>query len=333
MINYLTVEFVPMYGGRMETFMTTENKPSDITEDKIPIKKPKKARNRFASLFYFFLIVIVIVLLCMAYMMNNYETNYKGTLVTDEAAKESDSNTSSPSVPADNPYSVYETVPYARDGMFERYVEYSDLNPDMPTEEVVWRTNANLDKPAYGFDIDVTTYDDPLMLINKYYKVNEDYCPDDMVLSDGLLVREETGNMFTKMRDDAALENITLKITSAYISAEEQKAVYDEQLLTDTEKNIDRFCPRPGHSEHHSGMAIDVIGSNGNQENFAQSAEFQWLTANCHKYGFIIRYMDETEEITGFKGNPCHLRYVGTEVSTYMHDNNVKTLEEYLAKK
>ncbi|MOA44670.1 D-alanyl-D-alanine carboxypeptidase [compost metagenome] len=87
----------------------------------------------------------------------------------------------------------------------------------------------------------------------------------------------------------------------------------------------------PGHSEHETGLSIDVSGSDGKcaiEDCFGNTAEAKWLGEHATEYGFIIRYPEGKESITGYKYEPWHLRYVGVEISSFIAENNI-TLEEY----
>ncbi len=86
--------------------------------------------------------------------------------------------------------------------------------------------------------------------------------------------------------------------------------------------------------EHQTGLALDVSSlsiSYYTAARFASSAEGQWVAQNCYKYGFIIRYPSGKENVTGYAYNPSHLRYVGIDLATYLHDNNL-TMEEFFAR-
>jgi D-alanyl-D-alanine carboxypeptidase len=88
----------------------------------------------------------------------------------------------------------------------------------------------------------------------------------------------------------------------------------------------------PGTSEHETGLAIDVSGIDGKcaaEDCFAGSKEAIWLTKHVAEYGFIIRYPDGKDAITGYKYEPWHLRYVGIDIATEISDND-STLENYL---
>lgn len=229
--------------------------------------------------------------------------------------------------------SGYDHIEYSDASKNSRYDSYKMQNPELSDEEIVWRVNANLDKPMYEFDIPVSGYDDPYIIVNKYYTVPEGYRPPDLEdFGGGQLLREETGNAYVKMREDAQKEGLNIRLVSGYRTVEYQEGLYNRYLGSDTQENVDRYSARPGHSEHHTGMAMDIFGSQDGLRNFENTPEYPWVRDNCHKYGFIIRYLKETESITGYEAEPWHLRYVGVEVATDMKEKNIKSFEEYHAK-
>ena len=87
----------------------------------------------------------------------------------------------------------------------------------------------------------------------------------------------------------------------------------------------------PGHSEHETGLAIDVSGSDGKcaaTDCFGDTMEAKWLAEHAAEYGFIIRYPKGKESITGYKYEPWHLRYVGVQIASEIAEQ-ASTLEEY----
>ena len=88
---------------------------------------------------------------------------------------------------------------------------------------------------------------------------------------------------------------------------------------------------RPGYSEHHSALAVDlgILLDNGGVEYYSSTGEYTWLTQNCHKYGFIIRYPKGKEEITGYQYEPWHIRYIGVDKAAAVYESGL-CLEEYL---
>ena len=138
------------------------------------------------------------------------------------------------------------------------------------------------------------------------------------------------------MFDDARAQGYSPYITSSYRTKEEQQAEIDskvnellEQGKTQEQAKAEAatLVMEPGKSEHETGLAIDV-GSDAGEEQ--QNALWTWLNENCYSYGFVIRYPEGKEDITGVSNEPWHLRYVGKEASVAMHESG-QCLEEYLA--
>lgn len=133
------------------------------------------------------------------------------------------------------------------------------------------------------------------------------------------------------MCKDALKENIKLYGGSGYRSYSTQSGLYNHYVKEDGKANADTYSARPGHSEHQTGLAIDIVTSKGGfvYENYQ---EYKWLIKNSYKYGFILRYPKGKENITGYMYEPWHYRYLGTDIATEIHNLNI-TYEEYVAKK
>lgn len=226
----------------------------------------------------------------------------------------------------------YKEISYSNAVNLERYEKYRKDNPNLSLEDVVWMVNAHQDKPKYEYDIDVSGYDDPYVIVNKYYKVNDGYEPPDLVECDGEMMRRETAEAYKEMKKAAADEGFNFYVVDGYRSTSVQRGLYEGYLEEDSKENVDRYSARPGYSEHHTGMALDIFGSSPGLREFENTPEYPWVRDNAYKYGFIIRYLKETESITGYESEPWHIRYVGKEVSTKMKENNIKSFEEYHAK-
>lgn len=121
-------------------------------------------------------------------------------------------------------------------------------------------------------------------------------------------------------------ENNTLIIYGSYRTKEFQQELYNN--FTATEQGDDApIVAKPGFSEHETGYAFDF--SEIVNYDYQGTGDFEWLNNNCYKYGFIIRYPEDKEEITEFRYEPWHFRYVGIPHATYMTTNNL-CLEEYI---
>lgn len=147
-----------------------------------------------------------------------------------------------------------------------------------------------------------------------------------------------------KLRKDAAYASIELAkgmnaagkgklvIQSAYRSYSEQKTIHDRQVDKYGLKAGEALAARPGYSEHQTGLAMDVSArSQGCQIRvcFGQTKAGSWLAANAYKYGWVVRYPNFATKITGYQYEPWHLRFVGVELATDMHEQKIHTLEQY----
>ena len=129
-----------------------------------------------------------------------------------------------------------------------------------------------------------------------------------------------------KMEYTAAKDNINIFLSSGFRSYDYQKQIYDNYCSWYGQESADTFSARPGNSEHQTGLAIDV---NIVDDSFTGTAEAIWLENHCWEYGFIIRYPRNKQSVTGYKYEPWHIRYVGTDMSKKIHDAGDITLEEY----
>lgn len=162
---------------------------------------------------------------------------------------------------------------------------------------------------------DGVTYVDGVIIVNKTYSLPHDY-------GTGLVPEAEAA--FYEMAGAAANEGIWLYIISGYRSYWYQDQLYWGYYSWRGEET-DRFSARAGHSEHQTGLAMDV---NDATMNFVGTPEAQWLAQHCVEYGFIIRYPENKEEATGFMYEPWHIRYLGKEKAKQIADSGL-CLEEY----
>lgn len=167
------------------------------------------------------------------------------------------------------------------------------------------------------YEEDGLTYVYDILIANKTYSLPEDYNPGEDA---------ESAYAFYTMQEDAAYEGLDIYISSGFRSYSDQDRIYNNYASYDGYEAADRYSARPGHSEHQTGMAFDL---NTIDESFAYTAEGEWVKENCHKYGFIIRYPEGKEEITGYMYEPWHVRYIGIEKATEVYESGL-TLEEFL---
>ena len=173
--------------------------------------------------------------------------------------------------------------------------------------------------------------DGKLILVNKYYYVDKDYYANTETLGSGYgsgSLNKEAAKYFREMVKEAKKDGIKLYSVSAYRSYSTQKSLYNRYVRKDGKKKADTYSARPGHSEHNLGLAVDINCASSSRH-FENTKEYKWLKDNSYKYGFIERYPKGKEFITGYKYEPWHFRYLGSEVATEVYNLNV-TYEEYV---
>jgi D-alanyl-D-alanine carboxypeptidase len=179
------------------------------------------------------------------------------------------------------------------------------------------------------------------VLVNKQYSLPEDYKPADLIYPnvdfifedkiEKRMMREEAGKALELMFQAAEKDNMYFAGVSAYRSHQRQIEVFNNYVAKDGEEKAKTYSAMPGTSEHETGLAIDVTTHDGAcaaQDCFGDTKEAAWLAEHAHEYGFIIRYPEGKENITGYKYEPWHIRYVGVDAATEIFEAKI-TLEEY----
>ena len=218
----------------------------------------------------------------------------------------------------------------------DRYLEYFKKNNKLEISKVVALVNTNRDRELYEDPKPTDVSKDILMLVNKYNYLSEDYVPENLVKISssyayaGNIVREDVLEAFIEMANVAREEDIVLIINSSYRSYQDQDEIWNYRKLLYGKDKADQFAARAGYSEHQSGLSIDIAQFNSKEEDFENTEGFKWLSDNAHKYGFILRFKKDAEDITGYEYESWHYRYVGVEAATKIHDENI-TYDEYYA--
>ncbi|MFJ8219738.1 D-alanyl-D-alanine carboxypeptidase family protein [Bacillus cereus] len=192
-----------------------------------------------------------------------------------------------------------------------------------------------------GGIITITFPDAVDVVVNKHRKLPSNYRPNDLIVPnvkfsfDEILeknyMRKESAIALEKLFFLAKQDGIVLHAISGFRSEKYQKSVYRRNVETQGQLQADKVSAKPGHSEHQTGLTMDVSADSVNntlETQFANTAEGTWLKNNAHRAGFIIRYLKGKEHITGYSYEPWHIRYVG-EIAKDIYEKNI-TLEEYL---
>ncbi len=225
---------------------------------------------------------------------------------------------------------------YFKDNLLNRYINYYTSKEYNYTDAITY-VNIGLDNEYYTNTTNIDNKDDITVLVNKYHNLGNDYIPSDLVdVNSSYRTKENklkkvANDNFVTMADDAKKEGIKLLVGSGYRSYKTQYDLYNYYVSVDGKKEADTYSARPGYSEHQTGLAIDIVGSNWSFIE-ANTKEYNWLIDNSYKYGFILRYPKGKERITGYIYEPWHYRYVGKDIATYIHENSL-TYDEYMARK
>ena len=164
---------------------------------------------------------------------------------------------------------------------------------------------------------------DGILIANKSYSLPKTYT------APYLLPEPEAA--YYQMRDGANQAGFSLPIKSAYRSWNDQNYIFNNYVKRDGLDQAMTYSARPGHSEHQTGLAFDLVTSSTVESKTEKiKPTLDWLSDNAHKYGFILRYPEGKTHITGYIFEPWHYRYVGTELAEILYNNgDWITLEEY----
>ncbi len=158
---------------------------------------------------------------------------------------------------------------------------------------------------------------DEIVVANKHYPLSKDYNPGENPTAKAELVKLI-----------AAMQAAGYPISDRYSgfrSYETQTKLYQDYVNQDGKEEADRYSARPGYSEHQTGLAFDLIGTNG--ELVTEEKAAQWLLDHAADYGFVVRYLKGKEKETGYMAEEWHLRYVGKEAKEIAASG--LSLEEY----
>lgn len=227
----------------------------------------------------------------------------------------------------------------ARDGDFgpktQGALEDFQLEKGFDTIGYTTETKAALEEIREA--IIAPNYKTDKVLLNKQYYLPADFVPENlrevnvdknkyMELPDHVATVVET------MFEDAKKDGIYIVLASAYRSYDYQEGIFSRQVARNGFEEAEKVVAIPGESEHQTGLAIDISTQAmgfGLGQSFENDPAFDWMMANGHKYGFILRYLKGREDETGYIYEPWHYRYLGdVEMATYIMENGL-ILEEY----
>lgn len=224
-----------------------------------------------------------------------------------------------------------------------RYLIYLSRH-DVPAAEAVRAVGRDEDLTAAdqidwdSYDQDAVEVADPsavTVCVDKGHYLPEGWVPDDLTELDSgycwyhASLRAEAAQAFRQLSDAAEAQGYDRLIAqSAYRTANEQAAFYRRYTERLGEAGARQRVALPGYSEHQTGLCADLGGQTTGVQDLEDYSGFSWLMENAHRYGFVQRFPQGKEAITGFQYESWHFRYVGVTAAAVMHDHGW-TLEEY----
>jgi len=177
------------------------------------------------------------------------------------------------------------------------------------------------------------------VVANKRHPLNPvDYWPtpqarpqDTRIIAGGWLL-DQTAEALDELSADVRDAAGSIGVSSGFRPYDFQVDTYNRYVAMRGKAAADLRSARPGHSEHQTGLAVDVVACDsgcGDHDGFGGTAQSDWIAANAWRYGFIVRYEDGHTETTGYSAEPWHLRFVGRELAGAYHDGGFHTLEEF----
>lgn len=223
-------------------------------------------------------------------------------------------------------------------------VEKEDENGATDQEEEKNEQNSNSESEDKVLDNGIVEIGEPeniQVVVNKQRKLPAEYIPEDLTVPDVPFyftedhpkkqMREVAADALEELFAAAEEDGFDLVAASGYRSFDRQKDIYERNVAEYGKEKTDTFSAQPGTSEHQTGLAMDVTSAQVAfqlEQSFGETSEGEWLAENAHEHGFIIRYLEGSQGITGYMYEPWHLRYVGKDISSTIHNQEV-TLEEF----
>ncbi len=228
-------------------------------------------------------------------------------------------------------------IEYFNEDKLARYLDYY-LKEKKSVENTVTYVNIGLDNKYYTNTSKIDDQDDLLVLVNKYQELSKNFVPKDLkVISSKYQwngrtnkLTKEAATAFEEMCAAAVKDKIYIYAASGYRSYATQKYLYNNYVAQDGFAAAETYSARPGYSEHQTGLAMDIA----NKYDFIskKDKEYTWLVNNSYKYGYILRYPEKKDNITGYMYEEWHYRYVGKDVAKEVYESNL-TYDEYIARK
>ncbi len=247
--------------------------------------------------------------------------------------------------------SAYQEIELEEELSAEEYIQ-TDVSGEegvASLEDVIAEINSQESEESESYQVEEETTSDlsrfdksswNLLLVNKQHPIPEDYTFTLGTIKGVMKCDERILLPLADLLEGAKQQDINLIVCSPYRDTSRQEYLFDRKMKTyinrgysymDAYKEASAVVTVPGASEHQIGISLDIICDEYAllDEGFGETEAGIWLKNNSYKYGFILRYPQDKEDITGIIYEPWHYRYVGVEAATYIYENNL-TLEEFI---
>lgn len=211
------------------------------------------------------------------------------------------------------------------------YLAYWKTHPELTVRSLTEIVNTENDRAKYTGIAASDLSKGNLILVNKYFSLASSFIPASLtkttVCGSATLV-SQAANALRTMCTAMISAGLHPRVTSSYRSYNTQAILYSRYVAQDGRAEADTYSARPGNSEHQTGLAVDLISSTSSLSTFHNTGEYEWLLDHAREYGFILRYTQSKQPITGYISEPWHWRYVGVSVAKDFESKNM-TFDEY----
>ncbi len=217
--------------------------------------------------------------------------------------------------------------------------EPSSAGSEPQPEPKLREETPNSEAPTASSAAEPVERDWRLMLVNPDHLLPDDWTVELAMTKYGYEVDARIVDDVTALVEAAAADNVSLLICYGYRTLEQSQQLFDKQLRKQLSYGLSeeaalaeakRWVAPPGTSDHHTGLALDIVTPEHQVLNhaFYDTPAGRWMAEHSWEYGFVIRFPKDKQEITGITYEPWHLRFVGKEHAAEMQKNN-ECLEEY----
>ena len=295
------------------------------------VRRKRKVRVKKLNLAIFVLVVVLITALITKTIKGIYLiiTDKKEPEITEKKEEKKEKKVKEEKT-------SFEQLSYYKDTNHNRYIRYQNKNPNLSIETIVTYVNIGLDNPYYTYTNKAKDLNKITIIVNKYNYLTRDYVPKNLesiplsYARSGMKLVNVAKDAYVEMAKAAEKQKLKLVVTSSYRDYEYQEDIYNRYVKSDGKEAADTYSGRPGFSEHQTGLAVDLYNGKKLYTEFEDTKEFDWMQDNAYKYGFILRFPKDKDNITGYQYESWHYRYVGKEIAQYIHEHDI-TYEEYYA--